>query len=182
MDSSIIIIISLKIYMFAKLKKLITINSIAADKTGKTLDVRLEEIKKEAKMEALKAENYVGKVRFQFNSENPADLLGFGTWVLESKGRVPVGFDPDDNDFNEVGKTAGEKTHTLDLKELPGDVIGGTTNKKNWAACAWGDYSGSAYPVTSLNNDGNEVTKGISNQPHNNMQPYITMYIYRRIV
>ena len=78
--------------------------------------------------------------------------------MLESKGRVPVGFDPDDNDFNEVGKTAGEK-----------------------AACALGDYSGSAYPVTSLNNDGNEVTKGISNQLHNNMQPYITMYIYRRI-
>ncbi len=175
MDSSIIIIISLKIYMFAKLKKLITINSIAADKTGKTLDVRLEEIKKEAKMEALKAENYVGKVRFQFNSENPADLLGFGTWILEAQGMVPVGFDPNDSDFDTVGKTGGEKTHKLTVEELA----------KHRHPTAYGDTDGgdgTGYRYSNTTGKSTQIVEEAGgDQPHNNMQPFVVMYIYRRI-
>lgn len=35
------------------------------------------------------------------------------------KGRSLVGVDPDDTDFNVVGKTGGEKTHTLTISEMP---------------------------------------------------------------
>ena len=44
---------------------------------------------------------------------NPATLLGFGTWTAFGAGRVMVGLDGDDEDFDTVGETGGAKTHTL---------------------------------------------------------------------
>lgn len=35
------------------------------------------------------------------------------------KGKVPVGLDADDTDFNKIGKKLGEKTHTLTVAEMP---------------------------------------------------------------
>ena len=96
------------------------------------------------------------------------------------KGRVAVGLDTSDNDFNVIGKTGGEKTHNLDLEELPGDVVAGGTSNKAWAVAAWGDFSGSAYPVTTINNENNQLTHGINYQPHNNLQPYfVTKFIIK---
>lgn len=96
------------------------------------------------------------------------------------KGRVAIGLDTSDNDFNVIGKTGGEKTHTLEVEELPGDVVAGGTSNKTWAVAAWGDFSGSAYPVTTINNENNQLTHGINYQPHNNLQPYfVTKFIIK---
>jgi hypothetical protein len=40
---------------------------------------------------------------------NPATLLGFGTWVAFGAGRVPVGLNAADSDFNTVEGTGGSK-------------------------------------------------------------------------
>lgn len=37
----------------------------------------------------------------------------------DMRGRVPVGVDSNDTDFNAVGKTFGEKSHTLTIDEMP---------------------------------------------------------------
>ena len=37
-------------------------------------------------------------------SVNPSAYLGFGTWELWGKGKVPVGVDSGDSDFNTVEK------------------------------------------------------------------------------
>lgn len=98
----------------------------------------------------------------------------------DMRGRTPVGLDETDSDFDTVGKTGGEKTHRLELEELPGDVVAGGTSNKTWAVAAWGNFSGSAYPVTTINNKNNQVTHGINYQPHNNLQPYfVTRYIIK---
>jgi hypothetical protein len=49
---------------------------------------------------------------------NPATLLGFGTWTAFGAGRVMVGLDGDDEDFDTVGETGGAKTHTLTISEM----------------------------------------------------------------
>ena len=41
------------------------------------------------------------------NSTNPATLLGFGTWSAFGAGRMPVGFNSGDSNFNAAEKTGG---------------------------------------------------------------------------
>lgn len=41
---------------------------------------------------------------------NPSTLLGFGTWIAFGAGRVMVGIDPTDTDFDTVGEERGAKT------------------------------------------------------------------------
>ena len=42
-----------------------------------------------------------------------------GTWEAWGSGKVPVGVDPEDTDFDTVEETGGEKTHTLTVDEMP---------------------------------------------------------------
>lgn len=47
--------------------------------------------------------------------------------VPDLGGRVPVGYDSGDSDFNANGKTGGAKTHTLTVSEMPSHNHGGST-------------------------------------------------------
>ena len=49
---------------------------------------------------------------------NPSTILGFGTWE-RIKGKMLVGVNEDDENFNEIGKTGGNTTHKITKKELP---------------------------------------------------------------
>jgi microcystin-dependent protein len=44
------------------------------------------------------------------------------------KGRVPVGYDPSQSEFDALGETGGAKTHTISATELPSHTHSGTTN------------------------------------------------------
>ena len=59
-----------------------------------------------------KKKYYVGKIIMDTKNINPATYLGFGTWQLWGKGRVPIGVNADDSSFSTVEKTGGSKTHT----------------------------------------------------------------------
>lgn len=122
----------------------------------------------------------INKVEIFFDDLDHSNFLGC-TWEMISQGRVPVGLDTSDTDFNIIGKTGGEKTHKLTFGELPSGVVGGGTNNRSWAIAAWGDFSGSAYVTTTNNDSHNTNSNGISGQPHNNLQPYIVMAFWRRI-
>lgn len=83
------------------------------------------------------------------------------------KGKIPVGFDSEDGDFNAVGKTGGEKTHTLTIEEMPKHRHGIRTSAGSGGQVdnmPWG-----AAPATQTTNT--EYTGG--NGAHNNMQPYL---------
>ena len=52
----------------------------------------------------------VGSVFISVVSTNPATLLGYGTWAAFGAGRVLVGLDAGDTDFDTVEETGGAKT------------------------------------------------------------------------
>ena len=57
------------------------------------------------------------------NATNPGTLLGFGTWASFGAGRVLIGLDSSDTDFDSAEETGGSKTHTLSVAELPAKSI-----------------------------------------------------------
>lgn len=85
------------------------------------IDNIVTQIKKDISNKILednKKKYYVGKLIFDTKNVNPATYLGFGTWQLWGSGRVPVGVDTSQTEFNTVEKTGGEKTHKLTVAEL----------------------------------------------------------------
>jgi len=52
----------------------------------------------------------VGSIYLSTNGTNPATTLGFGTWSAFGAGRVPVGFDSGQTEFDTDEETGGAKT------------------------------------------------------------------------
>src|SRR3990172_1154307 len=61
----------------------------------------------------------IGSLFLSAVATNPATLLGFGAWSPASAGRMLVGVDPGDPDFDTTGETGGAKTVTLTAAEMP---------------------------------------------------------------
>jgi microcystin-dependent protein len=53
------------------------------------------------------------------NNVNPSTWITGTTWVAWGSGRVPVGVDISQTEFNIVEKPGGEKTHVLTIGEMP---------------------------------------------------------------
>lgn len=128
-----------------------------------------------------KKKYHIGKIIMSTSNTNPNTYLGFGTWVLWGSGRVPISVDVNDSDFSTVEKTGGEKKHKLTIGELPKHRFGvgsrGFSNEANIAAAGnsigmefLGDKAYSQYYTEYLG----------SNEEHNNIQPYITCYMWKR--
>lgn len=127
---------------------------------------------------ALEQSYPVGSIYQSTAPTNPATFMG-GVWERFGNGKVLVGVDETDADFNAANKQGGEKTHTLTIDEMPShshrqfvSANNGTDSiRKDWDA----DGNGKAY------DQGMETGRAGGNKPHNNLQPYITIYRWRRI-
>lgn len=109
------------------------------------------------------------------NPNNPGDDGYIGTWELYGKGRVTVCIDSADTDFNTIGKTGGEKEHTLTIDEMPSH-----THTVNYSGGS-GTSTGVTAMGTQLGESAAIVQKTGGGQAHNNMPPYIITYRWRRI-
>ena len=116
--------------------------------------------------------------------EKVAAVYGYGTWERYGTDRVTVGAGGE----YAAGATGGEKEHTLTVNEFPErTVINDSITKSaniNYSKWEYGTKNAGDY-VTSTIRDLAE-TGAVSSlksysQPHNNMQPYIAPYRYRRI-
>ena len=87
----------------------------------------------------------VGSTYITQSNTNPSTILNFGTWE-RLKGKVCLGLDEDDTNMNAIGKTGGEKTHTLSTSEIPshahyslihqsGDEAQGYGVQPRWSFC-----------------------------------------------
>lgn len=106
---------------------------------------------------------------FDPNTEYP------GTTWHRIKGRVVVGVDESDPDFSVSGKMGGEKAHILTLEEMASHYHKYTTNTVN----NYVQISPSSVYGRSANVEEKTSSAG-GDQPHNNMPPYITEYMWRR--
>ena len=112
------------------------------------------------------------------NGTNPATLLGHGTWVAFGAGRVPVGIDSSDTDFDVAEETGGAKTHTLTEDEIPAHNHGVDlySGPPDFTYVRPSRYSSGSY--AGENTDAIKDTGG--GQPHNNLQPYIVVHMWKR--
>jgi len=117
----------------------------------------------------------VGDILQTLNTAAPADRWPGTTWD-DIAGRVLVGLDSTQTEFDTIGETGGEKTHTLIADEMPEHVhefdlfaAGGPTNPTYATGVANGYYIGSQNTKSS---GGGEA--------HNNLQPYKVVYMWLR--
>jgi len=120
-------------------------------------------------------------------STNPATLFGFGTWTAIA-GRVVVGLDAGQTEFDTAGETGGEKTHLLTGAESGTSVhqhahFNGSSNRMRGidvdslggvANTAAGAYS-NVDSVTTAN-----TAAANASSAHNNLQPYVVCYVWER--
>ena len=87
----------------------------------------------------------------------------------DKRGRVSVGLDSNDSDFNSIGKHSGEKKHQLKIEEMPSHNHNILKPRWNTSAGANAVY-GSNGLGTGSDYDNIGYTGG--GQAHNNLQPY----------
>lgn len=122
---------------------------------------------------ALLAAYPVGSIYISVSPTNPGTLFG-GTWTTFSNGRALVGWFSADTDFDTAEKYGGEKAHTLTVAEIPGSNVniytGATGGSLSGGALTYaGGRSGSAYGTISYGGGA-----------HNNMPPYMVVYMWKR--
>jgi microcystin-dependent protein len=132
---------------------------------------------------------------------DPATLLGFGTWTAFGAGRVPVGFDAGQTEFDTLEETGGAKDVTLTAAQsgVPAHGHGvtdpGHTHVQGVNSTATGGLSGytadtstntrvnSGYSTSSATTGAtvNNATPADAAQAHGNLQPYVVVAMWKRV-
>lgn len=121
----------------------------------------------------------IGSVFIAVVDTNPGTLLGYGTWSAFAAGRVLVGLDAGQTEFDAVEETGGAKTHTLLTTEIPAHnhqtlrERSATTGGATTLIARTSDTSSTVDTAVFTENTG-------GGGAHNNLQPYIVVYMWKR--
>ena len=119
---------------------------------------------------------------------NPNSLLGFGTWTAFGTGRVLVGVDSGDTAFDTLGETGGSKdaivvSHTHSVTD-PGHVHptnSGAGSSAIFYPTTEGDGNAAIYTYnTQSATTGISIASTGSSGTNANLQPYVTVYMWKR--
>ena len=117
----------------------------------------------------------IGSIFMSVVATNPNTFFG-GTWVAIGAGRVLVGIDAGDSDFDVVEETGGSKTHTLTTPEISSHDH---TIFANDDAKATGGSN--VFSVSSTTGSGNKISDTTGGGgAHNNVQPYLVVHMFKR--
>jgi len=121
------------------------------------------------------------------NNTNPGTLLGFGTWTAFGAGRVMVGFNASDPLFDAAEETGGSKdaivvshTHTVTDAGHRHTVPESTQLLNSGNGFATGVTATSRTVNSSIATTGITIDSTGSSGTNANLQPYITVYMWKR--
>jgi hypothetical protein len=153
----------------------------------------------DAAITAVKAALFpVGAIYTAVVSTNPATLLGFGTWTAFGAGRVMVGFDSGNALFDTAEETGGsadaiivshthtgtsvvtDPGHTHNIQhdndsDTAGSYMSGASNMSPQVQWATDSATTGISVSTSISTTGSSGTNA-------NIQPYITVFMWKRTV
>ena len=115
----------------------------------------------------------VGSIYISVNSTNPSTYFG-GTWEqIKDRFLLCCG------STYSAGSTGGEATHKLTINEMPSHSHGYTSGRWYWSEKAGGgDIINSQSETSYTFKRGTDNVGG--NQAHNNMPPYLAVYVWKR--
>lgn len=110
-------------------------------------------------------------------AEKVAAALGGGAWVRTAVGATIVGVDSSQTEFNTVAKIGGSKTVTLTTEQIPSHTH--QVYLPNYGAST--TYANGSHGFFAINGGDYGNTKATGGgQAHNNLQPYVTFYTWKR--
>lgn len=122
----------------------------------------------------------VGSIYISAGNVSPQTFLG-GTWQ-PIQGRFLLGADSS----YKAGSMGGEATHTLSQEELPNynlSVSGGENvmySRNGGDPAAYTQTSSSGWGLPNWSATNVQVASGGSDKAHNNMPPYLAVYMWQR--
>ena len=149
----------------------------------------------------------VGSIYISERPENPSTFFGFGTWIQYATGRTLVGVDPSDPTFSAPGNKGGSKElqnhshiYTSIYRLRDSITPGGNKNDDIWKGSDGINFKHetitkatdvqSSYYLQGVNKTGtaqeSKITIGgytasVGDGASGNLQPFITVYIWKRI-
>jgi hypothetical protein len=115
----------------------------------------------------------IGSVYTSVVSTDPSTLFG-GNWEAFGAGRVMVGLDSGDTDFDTVEETGGVKTHALTIAEMPAHSHTYTLENTRGSGSPGAEDGDSSFSTPNTSTVG-------SGAAHTIVQPYIVVYMFKRI-
>ena len=119
----------------------------------------------------------IGSIYISTNSTNPVNIFRFGTWErIEDMFLLAAG-----SQYS-AGSTGGEATHTLTIDEIPAHTHQykrHSLNREDTDPETGQDAYGVSNKTLEERIGTSESTGG--GQAHNNMPPYLAVYVWKRI-
>lgn len=140
-------------------------------------------------LKAIKTIYPVGSLYITTVSTNPATVLGFGTWAAFGEGKVLVGLDSGDTDFDTSEETGGAKTHSHSSGSLAGPSHNHTVSHDSWGevidntAGRLNTHSDGAHrKATGAKTSSSSGTGSVtgSTATASSLQPYVVVYMFKR--
>ena len=118
----------------------------------------------------------IGAIYLSVSATNPAILFG-GKWEqIKDRFLLAAG------DIYAIGTTGGEATHKLTIEEMPSHKHQIKTNNDDWNNSAGGGNYGTTHDGANSWYNTNWYTENSGgNAAHNNMPPYLTVYMWKRV-
>ena len=118
----------------------------------------------------------IGAIYLSVSATNPAILFG-GKWEqIKDRFLLAAG------DIYAIGTTGGEATHKLSIEEMPSQKHQIKTNNDDWNNSAGGGNYGTTHDGANSWYNTNWYTENSGgNAAHNNMPPYLTVYMWKRV-